>query len=434
MALRASSILRVSVPAAMVIWIVSGLLLEEPAEQPDAIRAETPRPAGSVGPLLQGGEPVTAGEATHEPVAPEPSADPPSVIPQTFRVTVLLPNGAPATPACIVWSAGPARHNYPVWTDDQGVAHLAGLDPSRLYDIEVRPSRDRSDVLSFRMPNWAPKDQTIRLEVGLGISGHVVDEHRRPVLDHGMFYRLPSRPGEHWRAVLDERGAFQLTHLPAGPVEVCVVFNSPWRPQAPEGFAAGDVINGLALRTIEAGTSGVVLRVTRGAVLRLVIQDWQRKTMPSYRIVTLQGMEGGASHTGPLDYSGRVAFKRLEPNGRYRATLFGLPGNLMLDARDLAPGAADQVVRLSTGCRLSGQLFAPGVPGDRLRVFAVRGARKLEGIVDERTGDFAFEGLPLGRWQVQASAVVLREGQARTLRASGEMECGGRLELTLSDR
>jgi hypothetical protein len=419
-------------------WVIWGLArwLAEPAA-PDAGSASRERPAkaqdearapGLVAPdaARASPQPRHDGAATPAPRA----ASAPEVV-----LRVLGPDGVPATGALVQWHKDGGSGLGSAFVDAQGRAHARGLDPARTYRLQVSPWYPGSAARPYDDPAWHPASGTIRLEAGLTVSGRVVDEDGRPITDGGVFCRTLAWDGSSRRLQVDARGAFVARHLPPGRVQVCAVFNDPWQPRAPLGFGAGDVPDGPAAVTAEAGTRDVVLRVRRGAVLRVQVTGWDAAAKPYGRVARLvRSRAGDGALTAPLDGKGRVAFARLDASARYRLTIYALPGNRLVEADDLRPGDGTRRVALRPGFRLTGHVTAPaGVPGDRIRVQASRGDGDFEGIVDEGTGTYAFQGLPPGRYRVWATAAVLRDGRRVVLRTEAEVEAGERRDLVLGE-
>ena len=389
-----------------------------PAPRPDGLRPDAP-------PSEHGGGPASPSGAARDVV-----------------LHVLGPDGRPAPRVWVQWEQhgggfGSGR------ADDDGQIVLPVIDTSRAHRLQVMPHMLGDEVLPVDEPAWLPRDATIRLEPALAITGTVLDERGEPAREHGVFWRVVDGEVEAEKANLQELGRFRVAPLPPGRYQVCAVFNDPWLPHAPVGFAEGEMPDGADAQTVEAGTRDVTLHVRRGALLRVQILDWDKGPMSWGQVMVLD--RDGAHFLSEIDYKGRVAFCRLPAEGLYRLRRYGLPGNRYVDAGDLVTGAATHTIRTREGLVIQGHLAVPAdMPPGRVSVRAwplVPGrdaaagpgvpALAVQGGFDATHSRYVVQGLGPGRWHVQAAATVLREGVAVTWLADADVAAGEDQDLVL---
>ena len=309
-------------------------------------------------------------------------------------VTVLDPEGKPVARAAVsVMRVSPDGETTvtvaSAATDGNGVAALTSIPDERRLALIATPPPGRTDLFTYRDLDWSIGDSEVRLPRGYMVRGIVRDGTGAPAADVGVWGRSPNAlwiheipvPGDEkgWRtAVTGPDGTFELGPWPAGPVEVIA------RPKGvtPHLWESG-------LRTVQAGESGVDLRIVVGDSIRIRIVDWPEEADWVTGTLTAEGQPHALYEWVK---AGRVEFRGLPSDRRFTFHVGPVSDGRMVFLRGLTPGCDEIEANLVPGKEVRGRLRLPpgasaswvSVTGDGFKVWAE--------VVGE--GQFTARGLP----------------------------------------
>ncbi len=285
----------------------------------------------------------------------------------------------------------------------EGVAPLVIIVRSP-QDAEGRPLNLRAR--SVRLEETPTEPTLIALEVGLTLTGRVLDAEGAPVAGVVLGAQEAS-------AASGADGSFSLVGLEPGNAWLAV---EPPRGYVKPGF-----------RSVRIGAADVIVRLERGVTLTGSVLD------PEGRPVRYGWVEAtwGATPTGPAG----EAEASLADNGRF--TLRGLPLQARLTLRAEAgdsetpdfgpgiregvlPGQGDVVIHLPTGATVSGQVVeADGSPAEDATVWVRpgRAGSASVGVEADEQGCFTLRSLPPGKVQLSVEVEGLFGGTEVTTNA-----------------
>lgn len=332
-------------------------------------------------------------------------------------------------------------------TDADGLASCSLPDARVRVALDVEPPIDRDDLLRVHLAPWTPADEvTVRLPVGLPVSGRVVDAKGRP-WTAGVVRWTPTG-GEPADAKIAYDGTFEVPPQPPGPIRLALVAPNLLQPREsrPTVVAAGatdvvlvlDTANELDLRVAnrpkgaggkaylsvdgtEAGSRGVTvvdLENDGTAVLRGLLDDetyvlWVPAVLLDTTAVS-EGLEGENPNTAMtgLVYRRGVTV-RDSPLVVEEVAGEGVELEIDGDGRWYPESAsiADRGVRGESPCVF---LYSPGSKDDGS--FVLR----------HRTW---FPSLPPGDWVVRVLGSDMREDDAKPVSVEVTVKPGAKIHV-----
>ncbi len=205
---------------------------------------------------------------------------------------------------------------------------------------------------------------------------------------------IPWFPGDPWDedglATTDERGDFEFERLPERDVVVAYGYEGDTNAAARYGCVA-------------RGSQVVDLVMARGGTLRAVVVGVDSLRDEEWGGVILEETGGGAGGYAQVqrpDREGHIVFRGLVEDLTYRLTVAPL-GRLSAVREGLHSGDS-VVVGLAEGQRVTGRVLCRGCNGGGLTAALVdrRGQYRLAGAEVQKSGEFAFDGVPRGCWTV----------------------------------
>lgn len=330
------------------------------------------------------------------------------------RITVRDPLGRPLHGA-VVQVRGPPRFAHPgravlpmAWrTDAGGRARLAGLDPQVRYEMEVRPPKQRAELLEYRSSAWKPEDTVVPLERARSIRGIVHDQRGRPVPRARLTWaHVRESVAERITALTAEAGPdgrFTLKRLYGGSYRIWVRAPSREPARAAARIPSEASIPEDAEPTIvRSGSTSVVLTAQLPSRLRFRVRGWDRsvRRVPAL-LVPEDPKRERKPLVGQLDESGLVVFEDLPCDVTY-AFWLGVPQeNAYVYVTGIVVDDDRRDLTLEEGTVVSGRILAPrGTKSRKVHAaypgFAVAGRLKA-------AGRFEIRGLPPGPWTIRAS-------------------------------
>jgi hypothetical protein len=312
-------------------------------------------------------------------------------------------------------------------TDAAGRAVLTNLDPERSYGLEAAPPKGRDDLLRETRERWIPADTTLALPPRGVLRGLILNAGGGPWSSNQILWRQ----GGEWRSQEISGNEFTLEIPARGVVELVASVRGLRQP-----LPSSHIVKA------QTGALGVELPYTVGGRLRVRVRQGkpEENDIPDYVLV-----EEGTSREAPRamhlpvpehrEGDGSTAsllFEGLDPAATYTLVAAGLPGGKCvhhtgIKAREepldleAVPGASiEGVLRVP----LAGPLWSVGVGA-----VGVHGGPRPGGDLTRSEGQYRFriDGLPPGRWRVQAAAIHGDEEYA----AEAEADTGGTVTLEL---
>jgi hypothetical protein len=321
------------------------------------------------------------------------------------------PNGRPVARA-LVTAKAENRGTVYADSDRDGRARLEGLDAEGQYVLVVQPPFDRMDLLPFRLAEWTPSNDPVRLSRAYSIDGYVRDAEGRFVV--GAQVSAEDARGRDFRERTDAQGRFVFDRLPEGEVTLLAQQESPPR-------------TGRKTKC-RAGTHGVVLTLDATATIRLRLVS----PLPFGDEETIELIDeetGEATGDASVAADGRVEVPGVHPKATYT-----------LHHVHQVQGDGPNLVAFRTGLRVGegrGRPLEPGLAidgrwwgcGGRLRGRrgAVRPRRGAPEPPGGRGGRFRITGLAAGPWRSSPSFATGARGQA-------EVEAGSTVEIRVGRR
>jgi protocatechuate 3,4-dioxygenase beta subunit len=325
------------------------------------------------------------------------------------RVTILDAGGKPVRGATVgTWSKGRDRVTAPAVTDGLGVARLDGLAPEERVGLWVHPPRGRSDVRAKHVEDWAPRDETVRLDRAFTFRGRVVDLAGKPVPGATV---LHESEGESSTYETDEAGWFVADDLPYAETRFVVSLDGRDFDEPGQTFA------------VAAGTAEAVFTLDSGLSLVLRIAG---PLSPEGATATLFEEKGPArDHLGERSLeNGVVTFRGLRAGRTYAVWIHAHGAGHAL--RTGLRGGDDVRVALTPGATITIRLRGTFPATDHVQIHAHREDLRASAVhMDDRT--YEIRGLPAGGWGVQAHAFVDRA----TWIGSAKVAAGASVDLEL---
>lgn len=174
------------------------------------------------------------------------------------RLRVVDPDGQPVHDADLQvrrvdggWIANPH-------SDPQGYVALEGIDREGEYQLQIDPPDDRPDLGSLEVATWSAAVESVALPRALSITGRVADAQGAPLVGAAVAaIRVGAEPWDYESAKLSDDGTFVVGHLEPGTYRVRAFYRA---------WEADSLV---ATEYVEAGTSGVELKLGRGIDLVL---------------------------------------------------------------------------------------------------------------------------------------------------------------------
>jgi hypothetical protein len=327
------------------------------------------------------------------------------------RVTVVDPEGRPVAGAIVHVRGVDAAAR----TDDEGTALLEGLDPDRDAKLLVQPPLG-ADVLATEVDPWPVRDTRVVLQLGLCVSGRVVDDRGDPV-PHANVHR--NTKGASWTQTKAGRdGSFRFRGLRPGDVLTLEV--------GPPGDYAAAVTEPVVA---EAGTEDLVFVLPRGGVLDIVVRDWPSGGKGGLRLTSTRDTR--ALRMFDIGKSGRVEIRYLDPEEEYV-----LWGTVRGDERFLyLPSVRAQEEQLALDLQEGESIEVEVDVPDGVNVRSVRaygtGVYRHAAFTIERHRKYRIPALPAGRWTVQVLGTQRTGGKRRSWTAETVARPGETVHLTL---
>lgn len=316
---------------------------------------------------------------------------------------VLDPAGAPVAEATVSVAGGaeggasPSNPRRPAGpraqpTDGEGRVRFQGLDPERPLRLAVQPPAGRTDLRGLTLDPWTPRDETLRLPRAFRIHGRVVDERGQPVPAGAVLYALevdPATPPTGWtHAAVGPTGEFEIGGLAEGTYLL--------RAQPP-GLAP--FAPGVEATRVEAGASGVLLRVELRGVLTLRLADAADVGHALGHVVA-----AGERHSVRAGPDGLVYLAGLDPEKRYTLVFLGLSDGRCVFETDLVPDGRERALRLRRGAPI--EVRVSGAPAGASVRLEVEFAPGVYVFLPARNEDdrWVADGVPEGRWRLRARA------------------------------
>ena len=314
------------------------------------------------------------------------------------RIRALLPDGRPAVYAEVkVYPSGGERtqvqfqwfwHKRRFGTDEDGEAHVKGLDPEARYTLRVAGPY-QTFLADVRVEDWKPEDTEVRFHGSGRVVGHVVDGAGRELPRLRVWAR--DRTGEVHEDWTDDAG-FHLYGLPAGRVELGVTFGP--KPETWEGFFTAEA---------EVGDEDVVLRVESGRTLTITFPEEER-SLERWQDLRLTPVDdvGAARELWKVD-DGVYRVGGLDPDMSYWLWM-GPTDTGRYAYAEVAPGVEEVTLRFQRCGTIQGRVDLPAEHGRVLARIAQRGVRiEAEARSD---GTFTLIGVPPGSWTVRVETTL----------------------------
>lgn len=289
--------------------------------------------------------------------------------------------------------------------DDDGIAHLRGLDPRPGQCLEVKPPRGVEASRRLWLEGWTPTDDPVRLPGAWVLSGQVIDEAGDPVLAARV--HLEPRDGRPVSATgTDKDGQFRFVQLPFEPVRLTAY--------GPRGRSTAQIAE------VAPGTKTITLGLTRHeGRLRVRIANWPssapaRPGQASARFAVWCPDAPWLRRTGQPSQDGLVTVDGLDPERTWSLAVVRDDVDLQVCATDLKADSQEVAVRAAPGQPLRGRVLSSSStwPIDVVVLEIGRYAR----VQDD--GTYEISGLPPGRWTLRASASRARDRVYRTVVAT----------------
>ncbi len=300
-------------------------------------------------------------------------------------------------------------------TDARGGAMLRDLDPESPGTLSI--------VLPVECPflpktvrAWTPADARITLARAYAIAGRVLDEGRKAIPYASVRLR-----GERRLSVLaaDVEGRFRAEVLPAGTYEL----RATW--------AGGTEGEAVAWTTVNAGTEDVELRVKRGVVLKVHVSGWPDSRRGTLTVTSIRDPATGRS--ARIGDGGDAWIEGLDPVDTY---VVWCGGPSLADAH-YAYATGVQVredpleVTLVEGETIRGRMILPKIAGSFATDVTATGLGVLRRAMVLGDGTFRVQGLPPGRWEIQARTVHRWAGTEQAIYATNTTAATGERDLVL---
>jgi hypothetical protein len=330
-----------------------------------------------------------------------------------FRV--LDPDGHPVEGAEVVVHRG-GMTSYSSPTDGKGRAKFTDFVLKRVSEVEVRPPRDREDLLPFRHRKGLPDDRTIRLEPALPLAGIVRDTDGRPVPEGQVSWRRAGTEDPWNWTIADMDGRFRIPRVPVARIQV--------------GAAAPDYENHPEhdqVRTVDAGREDLAFVVRKTPMIVLRFEDWAEGETGTVRHA-VDGRDRTGRWGREIGESGIVRLAGLKADDTVSVFVQTSGGRVWV-GHGRKPGDRPAVVRGLRESKITGRLI--GMPEDpHLAIEAhVFWDLRIRGTIEE-DGRFEIVGVPPGTWTIKVRPTHKfgrRWGEA-------EAPTGGHVEIRLGRR
>lgn len=310
-------------------------------------------------------------------------------------------------------------------TDAQGAYRVPSLDPATKYRLDVRPPRDRADLIGTSIEHWEPKDTTLRLLSGLSITGAVRDARGNGVSHASIYWRK----GGRWKSGnVRKDGTFTLDAFESSE-ELQIYATVTGR--LPDEGATDDPFT--AAQRVRAGAKNVILTLDPGADLVVVADGWPAARGFVQGVLFGEGLRGGrTTHVSSHVYEGgRLVWHGLEPQGEYMVWIPPEGGERSALLRGLRAGGEPVKVTLEEGRAITGALTLPEGAKEAFVGALLPNTPFYVHLHRVPAGRFEIRGLPAGTsWTVVGVADV---GQRRfEVRSLEPVLAGGSFDLDLA--
>ena len=278
-------------------------------------------------------------------------------------------------------------------SDAEGIIRVRGLDPRRLFMIDVEPPPGRDDLNAIHKEDWRMVSGTLSFGTGRELRGVVVDAGGEPIPGASVTWK---REGSSWgrREVrTDAKGGFIIRSVPAHAFDVTA---------AVEGLLL-DEHSPETRVTVAAHQQDIRLEIDKGASLAVSIDPQPGQRTSTHALFVEQPADGQRSRRLAKAYMfgvGHVTFHGLRPGKPHALWIGGLPGNRCVYETGIVASDDVHVVTTKPEREVRGEIAAP--EGARIKSARVQ-LRDGHGIAiwcDVNGLDFASMGVPPGKWTV----------------------------------
>jgi len=272
-------------------------------------------------------------------------------------------------------------------TDRDGRARFKRLDPERAYLLVLSPPYNREDLEERQVGDWAPESGTFRLRAARVLRGIVRDRASGNPIGHAALWYRETGKDTGWEELrVGADGTFETVGVPWTPLVL----------RAGTRDAERDAKGNVEVQVTVDGND-LEIQVEGGRCLTLRIRDWPDYPDASATVGWDRGRTSGTFGHG-IPRSGVVRVFGLSESAYY-SFYAALPDGRMVHATKL-PATKEHVLDLQAGKEIRVKLELPaGYTG--LSVYAIGGDIVIEGKI-VRSGEYAFRGLPDGRYLVSA--------------------------------
>jgi len=230
---------------------------------------------------------------------------------------------------------------------------------------------------------------------------------------------------------MHERGAFEISDLGPGTVRVWATYEEYKRRYLTEDppVAAGPV-------DVEAGTRDLVLKVTRGGILHVRVENALIDERCGPLKATLREAASGKVHGAEVDLDGHVVFLGLSPGDAHSLAIHGLGRGQYVHADDLRTSGKVQVLESRKGGRIEGAVVVPEGLNLRRATVVAKNADlgTVSGFVSLTQSTYRVDGLPPDTtWAITLRGEALSERETVDLLAEASAPVGEEVALTLQE-
>ena len=300
-------------------------------------------------------------------------------------------------------------------TDAEGRFSADGLAEG-VYSVSVDrgAGQEQHSPLVVRGVKAGTEDLRLVLEQGLRIAGRVVFAGGGPVRGRVGGGGAPRAGGggrgggEGGGGRTEEDGTFEVRGLPAGRYVVKV---GPEGRLPLPGMGTASPYVAVEIPSVEAGTSGLVIRIEQGLTISGRVLDESGNPPGDSGSVVVTCSEGQETGSFKREFclvdgrSGVFATSALPPGRTYDLEADNFAGTTPGHARGVAPGTRDLVILVSRGAAISGRLLlADGRPApEGVPVEArAKGSPESSEAKSGKDGGFRITGLVGTEFQVVA--------------------------------
>lgn len=328
-----------------------------------------------------------------------------------FAVPVLDAAGLPLAGAWVgVWSPPYFSDDSAIAavTDDEGVAHLVGVDPEGNYCLEVKPPAGLRYSRRLWIEPWAPSTLPVRLPSANGVEGLVLDAQGQPIV--GATVRLHRSDGSP-ASVSKTTAGGRFLFLQLTPEAVTLIAVSPdGRASSPRVEVAPPATDVELL--VREGEGRLLVQIAEWPPTNESALPWRRKSS-SY--VVWDPAAPQDRRTGTPTPDGRLDVDGLDPTIRWSLLVRHSDRPLALRLDGLLADGTQRRVPARAPLTIEGRVTSPeAVWPHRVEVVETGNTYSIQDY--ER---FRIDDLPPGRWTLRASAYKGRTQIYRTVVATG---------------